>query len=198
MGKNVFADDDRVIDDDAQGHDKGKQRKHVDRGVKRLHQHKGPQKADGDTHHHPESQAQVEEEAQTDEDQHQTELSIADQQIDATAQDACVVARVANVDPRRQGLAFVLDVLVDIVGDVEGVLVANAKDLHHGRWLAVEARDEIGILKAIDDRGHVFELKGRAVGAGEHYYLFVFAPRAHQPLRAEQDRAILALDAAGG
>ena len=87
---------------------------------------------------------------------------------------------------------------MDIVGDVEGVLVANAKDLHHGRWLAVEARDEIGILKAIDDRGHVFELEGRAVGAGEHDDLFVFAPHAHQPLRAEQDRAILALDAASG
>ena len=102
------------------------------------------------------------------------------------------------MDPRRQGRAFVLDVLVDIGGDVERVLVANAKDLNHVRRLAVEARDEIGILKAIDDRGHVFELEGGAVGAGEDDDLFVFAADAHQPLRAEQDRAVLALDAAGG
>ena len=62
------------------------------------------------------------------------------------------------------------DVFFDRRGHVNGVLIADAKDLDHDRRLTVKTGRLIGLGKAIDHAGHIADQDDESTGGGVRSY----------------------------
>ena len=66
---DIFSNDDGVVHHDTYGHNEGEKCDHVDGDAQDRKEEKGAQKGNRDSHHHPEGQAEFEENAEDHEDQ---------------------------------------------------------------------------------------------------------------------------------
>ncbi len=72
MRHGIFADHNRVIDNDAEGHDEREQADHVDRTTVKVQHAKRRQKRGWDADGHPAGSARIEKEIQNQDHQHQS------------------------------------------------------------------------------------------------------------------------------
>ena len=86
MPEDVLADDDGIVDHDAQHRDERKQRHHVDGDVEGWHQRERAEERDRDPETDPEREAQVEKEGERDKDQHEPGRAGAQHQRQPVAQ----------------------------------------------------------------------------------------------------------------
>ena len=126
----------------------------------------GAEEGDGDAERHPAGQRQAQEEGEDDEHQHEAGAAVAKQGVEAAAQDAALVGPGGERQARGQPPVLLLDVALDRRGDVDGVLLADAEDLHHHRRLAVEARRLVGVGEAVDHLRHVADRQAACRRAG--------------------------------
>ncbi len=80
---NVFTNDDAVIDEHAQSHQKGKHGHHVERLVAPLHDDRGAQHRNRDAQGDPKSQMNLQEDGEEYEDDDESLQPVAGQQIEA-------------------------------------------------------------------------------------------------------------------
>src|SRR5210317_2216020 len=146
---NVFSDDNGIIDHDAERHDKGEERDHVDRNVDGRHKEQGAAERYGDAKHDPERQTDLKEQAEGNKHQDQTDQSIPDQQILAAFEKLRVIVPGRKVDRFGKLPALRLDKLFDRIGYFRGLLITDPINLDHGCRLAIKEPELIGLLETI-------------------------------------------------
>ena len=99
-------------------------------------------------------------------------------------------------DAFRHARSRVGHVAVDGIGDIESILLPDAKHLHHHGWLAVEARRLVGFREAVNDFGDVAEQQFRAVGLSHQSEIFKLRATIGLAFGAQQYLAGLRLDRA--
>ena len=195
---DVLADDDRVVDHDAEHEDEREQGDDVGRDVEPRHQGDRPEERERDPEADPEGEAQLEKERQHDEDEREPGGAVAEHEGQPIAEDLRLVL------PDRQQDAFghlrlrALDIAVHRRRDVEGALIAGAEDRHHDRGVPVEPGLLVRLREAVDHRGHVAELQATAVGLRPQHEVFVLVAAVGLPDRAQQDLAAVGADGAAG
>ena len=88
MGVDVFSHYDRVVNDDSQHDDEGKQRDEVDGDVEIRQDQEAAQKGNRDPQADPEGQTDPQEQGQADHHQNQSGQSVLHQQCEAALQDS--------------------------------------------------------------------------------------------------------------
>ena len=82
---DVLADHYGVINDDAQGYDKGKHRNHINRDIEHRQKQKATQKRNWDTHSDPEGQSKLQEQPQQHDDNCQPQEGVLQKQFQTLA-----------------------------------------------------------------------------------------------------------------
>ena len=141
MPEDVLADDDGVVDDDAEHRDKREQRHDVDGDVETRHQGDRAEERDWDPETDPEREAQIEKEGERDEDQREPGRAGAQHQRQPGAQHLCRVLPDRQRDTGGEARLCLLDIVIDQRGDLERALFAGPEDGDHHRRCAVEASD---------------------------------------------------------
>ena len=80
---NVLADDDRIVDDDAEHENEREQGNHVDRHAEERHHGDSAQKGCRDADHYPKRKLEPQEQRYDHEDEHEPFQAVGDEQIDA-------------------------------------------------------------------------------------------------------------------
>ena len=166
---DVLDDDDRIVDDDADGQHQRQQRDGVGRVADRQHDREG---AD-DRHRHRDQRdqrrAQLAEE-QEDDDRHQHEgvTSVLDDLLDGRGHEHRGVVEDLVVEVLGEALLQLVHDLADLLGDLDGVGAGRLVDADRRRRRAVEAAVALRALGAELDPRHVLDAHDRAVGVGAH------------------------------
>ena len=189
VAMDVLADDDGVVDHDAEHQDEGEARDHVDAQVQARHQGEGAEKADRDPEADPEGEAHVEKQRQHDEDEHEPGGAVGEHDRQPVGQHLRLVLPDRQGDALGQPRIRAPDVVAHGGRDVERALLARAVYRYrHGRKL-VEAGALIGLREPVDDGRHVAQQQAAAVGPGPEHEPLVVGAAVGLADRAQQDLA---------
>ena len=192
MRIDVLADDDGVVDHDAQYQDEGEQRDDVHRHVEPGHQRDGAEERNGNAEADPEREPQLQKQGEHQEHQHEPAQPVPEHGREPGLEYRRLVLPDREQDARGQRRSGPLDVFVDAGGDVERALVAGPEDGDQHGGIGVEARELVGLGETVDNGRHLSELETRPVGAREQDETFVFVAAVRLADRAEEDLAALA------
>ena len=131
MGLGVLPDHDRVVHDDAQGHDQGEQADHVDAAAHGVEHRQGGHEGDRDAHRHPEGDPGRQEQIQDRQYQQQTAGAVVHQQHDALFDQVPAFVEDLDPDALRQGRGALRQPLAEDLRRLEGIAVLGALQHHH-------------------------------------------------------------------
>ena len=194
----ALADDDGVIDDDAEDEDEAHERREIDRDVEVGHQGKGAEETHDHAHADPDDGLEPQEKADADENEDETALGILPQQIDAAFDDLGPVVPVVEFDAAGEDAVGRGDVGFDPLADGDGILIAFAHDGDHDAGPSVQLHDEGIFGEAVDDLGDLAEGELAAVGPRQHGDAGVVVSGVGAAAGADRDIAGLGLDDPGG
>ena len=160
---DVFSDDDRVINNDAQRDNKRKERDHVDRRAAQRHEQEGAHDRDRDAQGDPEGELGVEEQAQQEQDQGQAEKGVFQQQAHPVAVDLGEVVPDRYVDPRRQPGQEIVEVGADAGRNRLRGFLGHPIDVDLDGGLIIVKSLEVGIFKPIRNLGNIADRNARTV-----------------------------------
>ena len=153
----VLADDNGVVDDDADHHDQREQADHVDRLAGGQHHRQRRHHRHRDAHRHPQRDAAVEEQEKRADDQHQAAEAVAQQKVDALLDEAGAEVELLHAQARRQARAQLGEGIGDDRRQLERVVADRALDMQLDRRLAVEKRNRRRLFRRIADAGDITE-----------------------------------------
>ena len=156
------------------------------------------EKCDGDTEHHPHGETDLQKQAQYQKHQHQTESGVFEQQVHAAFKQLAGIVPGGEFYARRQSYGFSLDVALDQLGNLGGLLFADPKDFDHGCRLAVKGGRGIGFGEGIPHPGNVAETDFGAVGVVDHDDIGVAGPEIATLLGTQKNLAAFGADGPAG
>ena len=195
---DMFRNDDRVVDDNADGEHEREQRDRVERQVEGQHGRERTDARNGEPDRDPDRKAYLEEQRQREEHQGQALGAVLEQEVAALFVDLRLVVPDGDFDAVRQGAT---QGGVDVVGDgrrhVAHVFVVGSVhfDERGGQTLVADAQRRVG--EGVPDLGDVADAQRRAVLARAYDNAFEVVLIVALPDRAYQDAGIGGFDAAG-
>ena len=198
VADDVFEDDDRVIDHDADGQHQGQQGKDVDAITEEVEQPEGSQNRDGDRRggNHRGAGVPQKEKDQKDHENRGNPDGLghfADGGFDV---ERGVVGKI-EADIRWKQGADAGDFRTDAAGDVDGVSVGLFNHAQPHRRLPVEARDGVLDLRADLHGGDVAQANRRTVHLPDNQ-VSILLRFVHPPTGHDAEGTFLPLNAAGG
>ena len=188
----VLADHDRVVHDDADRHDEREQAHHVD-GLARQHHHaEGGQQRDRNAHRDPEGDPCAEKHEQHEDHQGEAAGTVAEQHVDAVADELRRIVVVLDHQCRRQRRPQLLDEFIENGRLLQRVGGGRTADLQLDSRVARPECDGIAFVEAIADGRDVAEMDLGPVRARDHLDLADCLGRS-----GEADAADLLVGAAG-
>ena len=167
-GIDTLSGHDGIVHHHSDHDDKTEQAHHVGGNTEELHHHDSTGKTDGYTDDHPEGELRSQEEAEHDHDEERALEERAPHGFEAGFQAESTVGMGAQDDPFRKTAAGVVDILVDLFGNLEGVFISDASHVDAYRRTAIELGDELLLVIGVGDGGGDFpESETRSVG-GAH------------------------------
>ena len=157
MGVGVLAHHDGVIDDDAERHDEREQAHHVDRAAEEEHEREGGEKGGRNADHHPQGDARGEEKVEHGDHQQQARQAIADEQLDALADELPLRIEHLQADARRQRRSGVLEPVVEHAGGLERVSAFAALELQFDHAVTTLEEGELVGSRFAGDGGDLAE-----------------------------------------
>ena len=193
---DVLADNDGIVDHNAQGDDVGEHRHHVDADVHRGEEEQGTKKRRGDAHHDPEREAELEEEAQHYKNERQANHAVTHQELGPLPVDIGHVADDVCLNAWRQRLLHRVDLAEGRGLHLRRRLLADAIDIQHdGRFAVVECA-LVRFLEVVAYRGDIAQQHLAPVGGGDNRRRRELASIVAPLFNAQEDLAALGLDAA--
>ncbi len=178
--RDALADNDRIVDDDADQQEEGEQRPQVQRQARQVEEHQRADERQGNAEGYPEGEAKVEDKEQAHEHQDDADRRVADDIRENVEYRLRRIVPDADFDARRRLVGF--EAFPDVGGDFEQRLLPGGFDPDENRRLAVDRRQDALVDEAVADRGDVAQRQDGAVDPGDERYvpeLLADLPLAH-------------------
>ncbi len=195
---HVFADHDRIVDEQAEHHDEGEEGNHVDRNVGDWKDQESTEDREWNAQAHPDRKLQTQEEGERDEDENESAETILDQDSETIAEHVC------GILPGRDGKTFGeqaakdFDLVRDRVLQLQDLLIPNSENPDtHGR-VPIEVRVAILFVEAIDDSSDIGEEQPGSIGFRTQNDLLEFRTRVGLSLGAKKNFTGARLDRTAG
>ena len=144
---DVLADDDRIVDNDAQRHEKREHGEHVQRMTEVKHDRAGTEDGNRNAQRHPEGQPHFEKDRQHKKDENQPLDAVTHQHSQPVAYIDRLVHPHGHFVAGRQGTAGCVG--SHVVGHGKQVFARRTIDRNHHAGPTVDATDGVGIFKLV-------------------------------------------------
>ena len=180
-------DDNRIVDDDADGEHQAEQREHVDREAEQREEHERADERDRHGHQRDERGTPVlqEDEDDDDDERHRLEQRVLDFR-DALGDRQRRIERDQVIHVPREALLQIFHRRLDPVGDVERVGAGNLEHGNDGRRCAVVAADGVVEHRPQLEARDVLEADLGAIRVGPHDDVRELLLVEQAPLRADR------------
>ena len=193
---DVVADDDRIVDNDADRHQEGEHREHVERLVGEIHKHPGPEHRERDPGGDPEGSLEIEEQCEHDEHDQQPLETIGDEHLEPVANVDRLVGPHRKLIPLWQ--PYLIGVAADCSNHGEKILTGTAVDRDDHALAAVDTVGGGDVGKIIADYAEVANREHEPVGERDEGQLGDVLADVAFVLAAEKNLTPLAADRAAG
>ena len=198
MPVDVLAQDDRVVDDQAQRHDECEERHHVDRHADPDQYQESAEKRDRDAGGNPHGEARSQEQGEHQQDQHQALTPVAQQQVASALELPRLVEPDRDVDALGHARPRGGDVAPHRAGNVEDVLLLAGKQSNHHRRFPVQSNLLVALGEAVHHPSDVSQIQSRAVVARPQDDRLELGAAIDPGAGANEDLACTRLEGAAG
>ena len=186
MRIGILAKDDGIIHQNAQGHDEGKQRDHVNRVTMPVQDKERTHKGDRYANGHPEGEAKIQKESKTEKHKEYALGAVPGKQVDPILNHPGEVSPYGKLNPFRHCAPVRFHIIPYGPGNLYDVFLTGPGDLHHRHPLAVKAPPLICILKTVDDITHITQPDDGPVPVRDERNIFKLATRIALALGPDQ------------
>ena len=187
LGHDIFRNDDGVVHQQPQSQEQRHHGQHVDRQAQRLHDEKRRHEGNGESHRHPERQAEIEEQPQHGEHQDQSLQGVAAEHGEPVLDDFGPVLREREVDARRGGLPLLHEKIAHHRHDIERVFRFQFLNLDQSGAFTVEQDFLLLVFEHVTDGGDLAEPHLLAGRGRDHAQVFVPVQASAFVLIADHD-----------